>query len=121
MHYTTTALVAAFAGLAIANPINNLDTRTALKAVNIVQVSSGNKKVKAAPALAVLNTYAKFGKVNAAPANVKSAAAAAATRQSGAVTASPEQYDEVILFIGMESNEVLTTYSGISMPGRCRW
>lgn len=89
MHFTkVSALVAAFTGLAIASPVEPRDK----KQFSVKQVHVG-KKVKPAPALAMLNTYHKFAKAGAkAPAPVKSAAAAAA---SGSVSANPEAYDEV--------------------------
>lgn len=89
LYSRTAALAVAFASIAIANPIEVRNKKT----FTIDQVSVGTK-VKASPGMMMLNTYAKFGKVQAAPAAVKSAAAAAAS-QSGTVVASPEAYDEV--------------------------
>ena len=91
MYYAkASALVAVLAGMAVAAPIEERGTHSFV----VHQVSTG-KKVKAAPAIVLLNTYAKFAKAGAvAPQHVLAAAAA---QQSGSVTANPEQYDEVRL------------------------
>jgi len=90
MRFTTSsALVAAFAGLVVASPI---EERAVKKTFTINQVSNGIK-AKSAPALAMLATYAKYAKAGAvAPVQVKAAAAAA---QTATVVATPESYDEV--------------------------
>lgn len=97
MHFSTsTALVATFAGLAVANPIDLEDRST--KAFTVKQVAAGKKNV-VHPAVQVMNAYHKFAKAGAkAPANVKSAAAAAA---SGSVVATPESNDEVGRFFSI--------------------
>jgi hypothetical protein len=96
MHYSTsTALVAAFATLAIASPveIEERSGKTSGPATfRINQVTNGIK-AKTAPAIAMLNTYAKYSKTGAqAPVVVKKAAAAA---QTGTVVATPEAFDMV--------------------------
>lgn len=60
------------------------------KTFTVNQVVAGHA-FKAAPALAMLNTYAKFGKAKKAPKKVKSAAKEA--QQTGTVVANPEAYD----------------------------
>ncbi|PSK46114.1 aspartic protease SNP2 [Elsinoe australis] len=87
MHGTqTSAVVAALVGLSMAAPAEVAGK----KAFSVEQVAAGPRKALH-PAQSMLNTYAKYGKLDAAPAEVKAAAAAAA--QSGTVPANPEDND----------------------------
>lgn len=89
MHGTqTSAVVAALVGLSMAAPAEVAGK----KAFSVEQVAAGPRKALH-PAQSMLNTYAKYGKLDAAPAEVKAAAAAAA--QSGTVPANPEDNDVV--------------------------
>lgn len=78
------ALLSAFVACTIASPV---ERRTGNKAFTVPQVSAGIV-VKSAPAISMLQTYAKYSSVGAsAPAVVVDAAASA---QSGTVAANPE-------------------------------
>ncbi|KAG8629262.1 hypothetical protein KVT40_003127 [Elsinoe batatas] len=90
MHGTqTSAIVAALVGLSMAAPVTEVIGK---KTFTVHQVAAGPRKALH-PAKSMLNTYAKYGKLDAAPADVKAAAAA----QQGTVVANPEDNDESYL------------------------
>lgn len=96
MHFTTsTALAASLVGLAAASTVP-MEVRDK-KSFSVQQVHVG-KKIRPAPAVAMMNAYAKFGKQAAAPVQLQKAAKAQATGgQQGTVAAVPEAYDQVRL------------------------
>lgn len=90
MHHTkSVALVAALAGISAATPVDI----TGKSSFRVNQVVSPRKS-NLTPAQKYLKAYAKYGKLHAAPEKL---VAAASSGQSGSVTATPEQYDEVRL------------------------
>lgn len=113
MHGTqTSAVVAALVGLSMAAPAEVAGK----KAFSVEQVAAGPRKALH-PAQSMLNTYAKYGKLDAAPAEVKAAAAAAA--QSGTVPANPEDNDVVRLPVSTVIQTVLTI--AVLPQPRHRW
>ncbi|PNS16000.1 Rhizopuspepsin [Sphaceloma murrayae] len=84
----TSAIAAALFGLSMAAPAEQVGK----KSFSVQQVAAGPKKV-IHPAKTMLNTYAKYGKLNVVPDAVKAAAAT----QSGTVAANPQDYDAAYL------------------------
>lgn len=107
------ALAATLAGFATASPVEVRGANT----FSVQQVSVGPKVVPA-PAIALMNAYAKFAKAGAvAPSSVVAAAAAAS--QTGQVTATPQDDDEVCL---IDETRPIKLFShnglGISLPSQ---
>ena len=91
MPFYTSAAIAAIAGLAVANPVN-IEKRSTF---TVDQVVAPNQVAVKHPAISLQKAY---GKYNAqVPAAVAAAAAAA---QSGSVTATSVQGDEVWFLFG---------------------